>query len=190
MKSQGRVILEQERFDLTINRLCHQLIESYDDFSNTCLIGVQPRGIFLADRIHKQLKKILSVRNLEYGKLDITFYRDDFRIRAKPLTATVTDINFLVDDKKVILVDDVLYSGRTIQAAMTGLNHYGRPSDVELLVLVDRRFNRQLPIQANYIGLTVDALDEAYVQVEWEATDGADRILLFQDKKHKKKRSK
>ncbi|MEL6925116.1 MAG: phosphoribosyltransferase family protein [Bacteroidota bacterium] len=120
--------------------------------------------------------------------MDITFYRDDFRTRLKPLNPSITEMDFLVDDKRVLLIDDVLYSGRTIQAAMTGLNHYGRPNDVELLVLVDRRFNRDLPIQANYIGVTVDTVDQAYVQVQWEQMDGSDRIILFQDKKDKKKR--
>ena len=190
MKSKGRILLQNERFSLTIDRLCHQLIESYDDFSNTCLIGVQPRGVYLAERIYQRLQKIIRVKKLEFGKLDITFYRDDFRTRQKPLQANVTEMDFLVEDKRVILVDDVLYTGRTIQSALTGLNHYGRPTEVELLVLVDRRFNRHLPIQANYIGLTVDALDEAYVQVELEHIDGKDRIVLFADKQDKKKRKK
>lgn len=170
-----------------IERLCHQLIEAYDDFQHTCIIGVQPRGVFLADRIHNRLRSILKIKNLEYGKLDITFYRDDFRTRTKPIAANAMEMDFLIENKKVILVDDVLFSGRTIQAAMSALNDYGRPQQVELVALVDRRFNRHLPIQSDYIGVTVDAVDEAYVQVQWQETDGKDCIILFSRKEDKYK---
>jgi len=179
--AKARVILKNKRLNLMIDRLCHQLIENYYDFENTCLIGVQPRGVYFADRIYKKLKK-LRVKNIEYGKLDITFHRDDFRTREKPLKANVTEIDFLVEDKNVILVDDVLYTGRTIQAAMSALQHYGRPEKVELLALIDRRFNRHLPVQADYIGLTIDAIDEAYVKVEWEEHEGQDQVILFPNK--------
>ena len=165
-----------------IDRLCHQLIENYPNFENTCLIGVQPRGTHLADRLHAKLKSILKIKDIEYGKLDITFYRDDFRTREKPLKASFTNMEFLVEDKNVLLVDDVLYTGRTIQSALTALQHYGRPKKVELVALVDRRFNRHLPIQSDYIGLTIDAIDEAYVKVDWKEHDGHDRIILFPNK--------
>ncbi len=178
----GKIILESERFALTIERLCHELIENYGDFSDVCLIGVQPRGVLFAKRLYQRLKAILKIPSLLYGELDITFYRDDFRIRDKPILANTTNIDFLVDGKSVILVDDVLYTGRTIQAAMTALQHYGRPKQVELVALVDRRFNRHLPIQSDYIGLTVDAVDEAYVKVEWKEIDGNDKILLYSSK--------
>jgi pyrimidine operon attenuation protein/uracil phosphoribosyltransferase len=180
----GRVILDQKRFSIIIDRICHQLIERYDQFDKTCIVGIQPRGVALSDRICQRLKEILSIDHIEYGKLDITFYRDDFRTRIQPLEASVTQMNFLVDGFNVILVDDVLYTGRTINAALTALNHYGRPNRVELLALVDRRFNRHLPIQSDYVGLTVDAVDQAYVKVEWkEETQGEDRILLYAHKK-------
>lgn len=181
--NKGRVILDQDRFGLTIDRLCHQLIEEFDQFEDACIVGVQPRGVWLSDRIYKRLKAILDVPEILYGKLDITFYRDDFRIRAKPLRASVTEMEFLVEDLHVILVDDVLYTGRTIQAALTALNHYGRPKSVKLLALVDRRFNRHLPIQSDYTGITIDALDEAYVKVEWAESNGEDSVVLFADKK-------
>lgn len=184
----GKIILENKRFELTIERLCHQLIESYDKFDNTCIIGIQSRGVLLANRIHQRLLSILNIKKIEYGKLDITFYRDDFRTRVKPLTANTIEMDFLVENKNVVLVDDVLYSGRTIQAAMTALNHYGRPKKVELLTLVDRRFNRELPIKANYVGVAVDAVDEAYVHVEWSEEDGQDQILLFARKEDKFKK--
>ena len=177
----GRVILEQGRFALTIERLCRQLIETYDNFADVCIVGVQPRGVALAMRLHQHLQR-LGVRELDFGRLDITFYRDDFRTHPKPLKASPTEMDFLVESKRVLLVDDVLYSGRTIQAALTALNHYGRPRQVELVVLIDRRFNRHLPIQSDYTGLTVDALDEAYVRVEWAENHGNDRVLLFAHK--------
>ncbi len=183
--SKGRVILSNERFQLTIERLCHQLIEKYDQFEDTCIIGIQPRGVHFSNRLYERLTQILKIKTLDYGKLDITFFRDDFRQRDKPLTAYATDLNFLVESKKVILVDDVLYTGRTIQSAMNALNHYGRPNQVELLTLVDRRFNRHLPVQADYVGMTIDSLDEAFVKVEWEETDGEDKILLFPRKLEK-----
>mgnify|MGYP001040830007 CR=1 FL=1 len=178
----GRVIVSQKRFALTIERLCQQLIERHGTFEDTCLIGIQPRGVYLGDRLHQRLEDLLGSKQVEYGKLDITFYRDDFRTRAKPLSASPTELNFLVEGKDVILVDDVLYTGRTVQAALTALNHYGRPRKVELLALVDRRFNRHLPIQGDYIGMTVDAVDKAFVKVEWKEQSEEDRVLIFADK--------
>jgi len=174
----SRTILKDERFALTIERLCHQLIEKYDNFENTCLIGIQEGGVFMGDRIYAGLLAILGVERLDYGKLDITFYRDDFRTRTKPLKASSTEMDFLIEGKQVILMDDVLYTGRSVHAAMTALQHYGRPKNVELMVMVDRRFNRHLPIQSDYVGMTIDSLDEAYVKVEW-AEDGKDKIRLI-----------
>lgn len=178
----GRIILATERFQLTVDRLCHQLIEQYDAFENTCIIGIQPRGVILADRIQKRLTEILGHQQFDYGKLDITFYRDDFRTRTEPIKANVTEMDFIIEHKKVILIDDVLYSGRTVQAALTALQHYGRPEKVELLALIDRRFNRHLPIQSDYLGMEIDALDEAYVKVEWNHIDGTDQVLLYATK--------
>ena len=174
--------MEHERFALTIERLCHQLIEHFDDFNDTCLVGIQPRGVLLARRIFDRLTAILNLERLEFGKLDITFYRDDFRKRDKPLKASSTEMNFLVENKNVVLIDDVLYTGRTVNAALTALNHYGRPRRVELLCLIDRRFNRHLPVQPDFFGMTIDALDQAYVKVEWKQLDGEDRVLLFASK--------
>lgn len=178
----GRIILNQERFQLTLERLCHQLIERYDRFDSTCIIGVQPRGVPFSDRLYQRLLQILGITGIEYGKLDITFYRDDFRRRPKPLKPSVTEMEFLIENKNVLLVDDVLYTGRTIQAALTALQHYGRPARVEMITLVDRRFNRHIPVQADYVGITIDALDEAYVKVEWQESEGEDRVLLFPQK--------
>lgn len=179
----GSTLLSKQRLDLTMTRLSHQLIENHGDFSETCIIGVQSRGALFSDRLVDKLHA-QGYNELEYGKLDITFYRDDFRTRTEPLSANQTIMDFLIEDKRVILVDDVLYTGRTIQAALTALQHYGRPREVELLVLVDRRFNRQLPLKADYKGIVVDSVDEAYVKVEWKDVEGQkqDQVKIFSAK--------
>ncbi len=177
----GRIILKHPRFNLTLQRLAHQLIENYGNFSDTCIIGIQPRGVELSDRIYTLITELIPGHQAKYGKLDITFYRDDFRLR-KALKANETEMDFVVEDQKVILVDDVLYTGRTIQAALTALNHFGRPSHVDLLVLIDRRFNREIPISADYVGFTVDAVDEAHVVVDWELNPVKNEVRLYKKK--------
>lgn len=177
----GRIILKHPRFNLTLQRLAHHLIETYGNFKDTCLIGIQPRGVELSDRIYTLITELQPSHQGLYGKLDITFYRDDFRIR-KALKANDTEMDFVVDDKKVVLIDDVLYTGRTIQAALTALNHFGRPSNVELLVLIDRRYNRELPIKADYIGYTIDAVDEAHVIVDWDQDPLKNEVRLYKKK--------
>lgn len=184
----GKILLNRDRFALTIERLCHQLLEDWGDFSDACIVGIQPRGVALSERMHARLCALSGNPDIEYGRMDITFYRDDFRIHDRPLSPHPNDMNFLVAGKKVLLIDDVLYTGRTIQAALAALQHYGRPGSVELLVLVDRRFNRHLPIQADYVGIRVDALDEAYVKVCWKEKDGEDTIWMFD--KYKKELTK
>jgi pyrimidine operon attenuation protein/uracil phosphoribosyltransferase len=180
---QERVILSRDRLALTIERICHQLIEQFDQFDEACLIGIQPRGVPFSDRLFRRLVELVDNPRLRYGQLDITFYRDDFRRHEKPLVPGSTRLDFSIEDQHVILVDDVLYTGRTVQAALAALNDYGRPRSVELAVLVDRRFNRHLPIQADFIGITVDALDQAYVQVEWSPDQADGQVILFADKK-------
>ena len=173
----GRIILSTELLQLTLKRLCHQLIENYDDFSDTIIIGLQPRGIHLADRINSCIKQKTKI-DVQTGKLDITFYRDDFRTREKPISAQTTELDVTLEGKNVILVDDVLYTGRSIRAAMDAILSFGRPSNVELLVLIDRRFNRQLPIQPDYVGKVVDTIDHARVKVHWQDLDGEENVYL------------
>jgi pyrimidine operon attenuation protein/uracil phosphoribosyltransferase len=175
-------LLDGQKFQITIQRLCHQLIENHNTFSDTVLIGIQPRGIYLADRIHQELKRIQPHTELQVGNLDITFFRDDFRTNKDFPAASTTAINFIVEDKNVILVDDVLWTGRTIRAALDALLAFGRPRKVELLVLVDRRFSRQLPIEPNYIGIEVDSVDSQKVVVSWKETDQQDCVTLLLDK--------
>lgn len=178
----GSILIGGYRFSLMVERLCLELIENYGDFENTCFIGIQPRGTLLSERMMQTFEKLSVSAPKLYGKLDITFYRDDFRTRDKPLSASTTDMPFLIEGKKVILIDDVLYTGRTISAALNALLHYGRPEKVELLVLVDRRFNREVPVTCDYVGTTVDALSREYVKVEWKELQGEDRILFFSGK--------
>ncbi len=172
-----KVLLEKNQFDVTIKRLCHQLIEVHDDFKNSAIIGLQPRGVFLADRIKKELQLILKTKKINCGELDITFYRDDFR--KKELIPNRTTIDFIIEDKNVVLIDDVLFTGRTIRAGLDAMLAFGRPKDVELLVLVDRRFSRHVPIQAKYTGMIIDSIDSQNVRVEWKELDGKDRITLL-----------
>lgn len=179
---EGKILLNSHQFKLTLERLSHQLLEDWDQFGNACIIGIQPRGVLLAQRLHQRILELSGLSHIDFGKLDITFYRDDFRMPEGPLAPHPNEIDFIVADRNVLLVDDVLYTGRTIQAALAALQHYGRPAAVELLALVDRRFNRHLPIQPDYVGLSIDALDEAYVRVRWAEIHGEDAILLF-DKK-------
>jgi pyrimidine operon attenuation protein / uracil phosphoribosyltransferase len=172
-----RVLFDSQRFGITVTRLGHQLFENHGDFSQSCLVGIQPRGVFLAERIHRYLTKQLKL-NVPFGKLDNTFYRDDFRSGDKQLTPNQTDMDFTVEGKSVVLVDDVMYTGRTIRAAMDALLDFGRPRKVELLVLVERRFSRELPIQPDYVGVYVDSIAEEKVRVEWKEQGTEDKIWI------------
>lgn len=172
-----KVILEGKQFEVTILRLCHQLIENHGDFKDSVIIGLQPRGIYLANRITTELRKILKNKKVNCGNLDITFFRDDFR--KKELIPNSTTIDFIIEDKNVIMVDDVLFTGRTIRAGLDAMLAFGRPKDVELLVLVDRRFSRNVPIQAKYTGMVIDSIETQNVKVEWKELDGKDRITLL-----------
>lgn len=173
-----QVILNSKHFELTINRLCYQLIEVHNDFSETVLIGLQPRGINVLARIKSRLETILG-KEVQCGNLDITFYRDDFRRREIPLIPSATNIDFVIENKNVVLIDDVLFTGRTIRSGLDALLAFGRPKKVELLSLVDRRFKRDLPIQADYVGKTVDTLISERVSVEWKEIEGEDKVVLF-----------
>lgn len=160
-------------------RLCHQLIENHGDFSGSVILGLQPRGKFVAQRIQQTLASILG-RQVPTGFLDTTFHRDDFRRREVPLAANATQIDFLIEGRKVILVDDVLYTGRSVRAALDAMISFGRPASVELLVLIDRLHTRHLPVQPNYVGLSVNSLQSQRVLVEWQNEETAqDNIWLI-----------
>jgi len=173
-----KILLTSKEIEIILHRLACQLIENHDNFSNTVLIGLQPRGIYLAKRLEDLLKNHYGIEDLKVGYLDITFYRDDFRRREAPLAATNTQIDFLIEDKKVVIIDDVLFSGRSVRAALTAVQSFGRPKNVELLVLIDRRFSRHLPIQPNYKGRQVDAINEEKVIVNWKEEHKEDSVFI------------
>ena len=174
----SNLLLDSKSIGVILHRLANQLLETHLDFKNTVLIGLQPRGIYLAERLAKLLKEDYEVRDLRLGYLDITFFRDDFRRSEKPLSANKTKIDFLVENQKVVFIDDVLYTGRSIQSALSAIQSFGRPASVELMVLIDRRFSRHLPIQPNYRGRQVDAINEERVRVLWKEKDGEDAVYI------------
>ena len=174
-----KVLLDEKEVNIILHRLACQLIEKHNDFSNTILVGLQPRGRHLADRLTQVLESDYNIADLQVGYLDITFYRDDFRRSEKVLEASATEMNFVVEGNKVVFIDDVLYTGRSIRAALTAIQSYGRPKNIELLILIDRRFSRHLPIQPDYRGRQVDAIDDEKVIVNWKETQGEDNVYLI-----------
>ena len=173
-----KILLNSKEIAIILHRLACQLIEKHLDFSNTILIGIQPRGTFLAERLKKLLESDYQIKEVALGYLDITFFRDDFRRTDKPLEANQTKIDFLVEGKKVIFIDDVLYTGRSIRSALTAIQSFGRPAEIELLVLIDRRFSRHLPIQPDYRGRQVDAINNEKVIVSWQEPENEDAVYL------------
>lgn len=174
-----KILLNSKEIQLILHRLACQLIENHQNFENTVLIGLQPRGIYLAKRLVHILKNEYHKEGIELGLMDITFYRDDFRRREEPIEASKTSIDFIVEEKKVVFIDDVLYSGRSIRAALTAIQSFGRPSEIELLVFIDRRFSRHLPIQPDYRGRQVDVINEEKVAVHWEENEGKDAVYII-----------
>lgn len=170
-------ILSEQQLAITIKRLAHQILENNSDLANTVLIGLQPRGIYISDRVVGAIKKEFPGVAVQYGKLDITFYRDD--VRKSLHIANQTDIPFSIEGKKVVLIDDVLYTGRTIRAALDALLDFGRPEKVELCILIDRRFSRQLPIQPDYVGKAIDSIISQKVRVLWKDKDGRDEVVIL-----------
>jgi len=175
-----KLLLAGKQLDITIKRLAHQILENHPGLNNTVLIGIQPRGVFFSDRIVKEITKLVKPGTLEYGKLDITFYRDD--IRRELHVANQTDIPFSVEGRNVVLIDDVLYTGRTTRAALDAILDFGRPEKVELCILIDRRFSRQFPVQPDYTGKSIDSIMSQKVKVIWESDDDQSEVYLSDDK--------
>lgn len=165
---QKKLILDSDLLEITVSRLCQELIENHRDFADTVIIGLQPRGIYLAEHIHRTLSRTLKT-SVPLGYLDVTFHRDDFRRRESPAIPSENRIDFIIEGKNVVLVDDVLFTGRTVRAALDAMIAFGRPARVELLVLIDRKYNRELPVSANYVGRTVNTMASQRVLVELEA---------------------
>ena len=169
--------MTREQLSITIRRLTHQILENHLNIDNLVFIGIQPRGIFVSDKIIEEVRQLQPGKTIQYGKMDITFYRDD--VRKELHIPNQTNIPFSVEKKTVILIDDVLYTGRTIRAALDALLGFGRPEKVELCVLIDRRYSRQLPIQADYIGKSIDSIISQKVKVYWEKRDGKEEVVLL-----------
>ena len=174
-------ILNSLQVSLTIRRLCFQLIENHHNFSNTVLVGLQPNGVYLVNRLKKELEYI-SGNIVKTGALDITFFRDDFRRKEKPIIPSVTNINFSIENKTVVLVDDVFFTGRTVRSGLDAIMTFGRPLSIEFLTLIERRFTQHLPIKADYIGQSIDTINEEKVTVRWKEEHGKDQILLYTPK--------
>ena len=160
-------LLDSPLLDVTVSRLAQQLVENHGDFSQSVILGMQPKGVFLAKRINDRLASF-GYANIPLGHLDTTFYRDDFRRRDKPLSPNATHVPFIIEDKKVILVDDVLYTGRSVRAALSAMMAFGRPHKVELLVMIDRKYSRDLPIEPMYVGRAVNTIQQQKVLVQWQ----------------------
>ena len=173
-----KILLDSKKIDLILNRLLCELVENHKDFNNTVLIGLQPRGIFLIEKILEIFKKNYPYINIDSGFLDFTFFRDDFRRSEKTLKASSTQMNFSVENKNVVLIDDVLFTGRSIKAALSSMDSYGRPNSIELLVLIDRRYKREIPIQANYCGAKIDTFKGDKVNVVWNENSKKDVIYI------------
>jgi pyrimidine operon attenuation protein / uracil phosphoribosyltransferase len=166
-------ILDKQQLHLTILRLANQLMENHLHLDELVFIGLQPRGVQVSKLVVNNIQKLYPGEKVAYGILDITFYRDD--IRQELHVANKTEIPFSIEGKKVILIDDVLYTGRTIRAALDALQDFGRPQKVELCVLVNRRFNRELPIQPDYFGKAIDTVVSQKVKVEWDK----EQVILY-----------
>lgn len=173
-----RVILDFKHVEYTLTRLCHQMVEQHGDFSNAAIIALQPRGILFGKALLAKLKEEFNITPL-YGELDATFYRDDFRRTDTPLLPNSMEMEFNVEGKNLILVDDVLYTGRTIRAALDSINDFGRPRQIELMALINRKYKREVPIHPDYVGEEVDTRADDYVQVEWK--DNQCKVWIITD---------
>lgn len=172
-----KTLLDKHQLNITLQRLAHEFVENHINFSESAIIGLQPRGVWFSDRMAGLINKIAE-GNVPYGKLDITFYRDDIHSGEIHVPAQ-TDISFSVEGRNVVLIDDVLHTGRTVRAAMDALIDFGRPKSVELMVLIDRHYSRELPVQPDYVGRTIDTIITQRVKVNWEEKDGIDEVILI-----------
>lgn len=174
-----KTLFSHEQLTITIQRLAHQIVEQIDVFEDVVIIGIQPRGIHLSDRVVKAIQAIVPGQKIQYGQLDTTFYRDDVHQNNGIHIPSATSIDFNLEGKQIILIDDVLHTGRTIRAAMDALIDFGRPKHVSLMVLIDRRFSRELPIQPDFVGQSVDTMYTQKVKVQWDEQQLDHKVLLI-----------
>ncbi|MDZ7694847.1 MAG: bifunctional pyr operon transcriptional regulator/uracil phosphoribosyltransferase PyrR [Balneolaceae bacterium] len=172
-------IMSAEELNRTYMRFAHQLLEPYDDPSPLAIIGMQTRGVHIGKRIWNIIRQKFD-SELDFGTLDVTFYRDDFRIKLKMPHVKVTEINFDLYDRDVVLVDDVLYTGRTVRSAMDALMDYGRPRSIRFCCMVDRG-HRELPISADYVGIKIPTHVQEEVRVKVQELDGEDAIYVVKN---------
>ncbi|MED5364386.1 MAG: bifunctional pyr operon transcriptional regulator/uracil phosphoribosyltransferase PyrR [Bacteroidota bacterium] len=173
-----KLLLSSKNLKIIINRLACQLKEFHGDFKDSVIVGLQPRGLVLSKSIKKILEEQHEIQNLKINFLDITFHRDDFR-RDKVLNPNFNNMENDIEGKKIILIDDVLYTGRSVRSALSALDYYGRPSKIQLLVLIDRRFARHLPIQPDFSGRQVDAIQNEKVFVNLSADDKKNSVYII-----------
>ncbi|PIQ88208.1 MAG: bifunctional pyr operon transcriptional regulator/uracil phosphoribosyltransferase [Candidatus Omnitrophica bacterium CG11_big_fil_rev_8_21_14_0_20_43_6] len=175
MKEKAK-ILDQEGINRAIMRIAHEIIEKNKGVSGLCIVGIRNRGVYLAERIADCIKKIESA-NIPTGALDITLYRDDLALASGQPLVRKTEIDFDINDQNLVLVDDVLYTGRTIRAALDALIDFGRPKSIQLAVLVDRG-HRELPIRADFVGKNIPTSNKESVEVHLQESDGSDEVLI------------
>lgn len=179
----AQTLLSGEDLDRTYMRLAHQFVEPFDKLDHLAIIGMQTRGVDIARRIHKHIRQFFSVE-LPMGVLDTTFYRDDFRTKMRMPSVQITDIPFDLFGKDLILVDDVLYTGRTVRSAMDALMSFGRPASVRFCCMVDRG-HRELPVTADYVGMFVPTHLNEEIRVETMEQDGRNAILVVKKEEPK-----
>lgn len=170
-------IVDKQGLDRLLTRISHEILEKNKGSNNLVLMGMKTRGEFLAKRIHEKIRQIDNV-DLPLGVLDVTLYRDDFRTSLKQPQVSVSNITFDINDKDVILIDDVLYTGRTVRAALNALMDFGRPASIQLFILVDRG-HRELPIRADYVGKNIPTSLNQEIKLKMEEVDGEDAIYLL-----------
>jgi len=172
------VVMDAERISRTLTRIAHEIVERNKGVADVALVGIRTRGVHIARRLARSLREITG-DEVPTGALDITLYRDDLMRQAVGPQPVVrrTEIPFSIDDRKILLVDDVLYTGRTTRAALDALIDFGRPRAIQLIVLVDRG-HRELPIKADYVGKNLPTSPEESVQVYLQETDGRDEVVL------------
>jgi pyrimidine operon attenuation protein/uracil phosphoribosyltransferase len=170
-----RILADENKIRLTLMRLALEIVENHPTFDGACIIGVQPRGVNVSRRLHALLEQETGGK-VRYGELDVTLFRDDLSRHRYPPVPRETRIDFSIEGANVVLVDDVLFTGRTLRSAFDALVALGRPKKVELVVLVDRRRKRDFPIAADYVGYTVDTLDVEKVYVRMKEDGGAEFV--------------
>lgn len=176
-------IIDAEGFDRILTRIAHEILEKNKGSKNLILMGMRTRGEFLARRIKDKIKKIDN-EDLPLGVLDVTLYRDDFRMRLKQPEVSVSNITFDINEKDIILIDDVLFTGRTVRSAMNAIMDLGRPSSIQLCILIDRG-HRELPIRADFVGKNIPTSQHEEIKVKMEEHDGEDAIYIIEPDKNK-----